>query len=157
MPTTLEMRSEIHELHNTVAAYKPSSAVVVQLEDQPVEGGNNPVYGDVSWRTLISSDRTPTSDLILGVAEFSAHGVLHLHRHEPAEFYMCLSGSGVVTIDGIKHPVKAGSAVFVPGNAEHGVLAGVEGLTFAYGFAQQSFTDVDYVFSTNGPSLVDTV
>ena len=157
MPTTLEMRSEIYEHHNTETPYKRSLAVVVQLEDQPVEGGNNPVYGDVTWRTLISSDRTPTSDLLLGVAEFAAHGVLHLHRHEPAEFYMCLTGSGIVTIDGVEHIVKSGSAVFVPGNAEHGVVAGAEGLTFAYGFAQHSFADVDYVFSTSGPSLVDTV
>lgn len=157
MPVSQELKSEIYAFGTSASARIQPSAVVVQLDDQPVEGGDNPVYGDVTWRTMISSDRTPSSDLLLGVAEFKSNGVLHLHRHEPPEFYLCLSGSGVVTIDGIEHPVKAGTAVYIPGNAEHGVVAGTVGLTFAYGFAQHSFADIDYVFSVTAPSLVDDV
>ncbi len=127
----------------------PQVGFVRRLEDLPIEGGTDPVYGDVTWRTLISADRTASSDFLLGVAEFPANGLLHLHRHAPPEFYLCLSGSGVVTIDGLQHAISAGSAVFVPGNAEHGVTAGPDGLSFAYGFAQNAFSDIEYVFSEN--------
>ncbi|MGB5871535.1 MAG: cupin domain-containing protein [Albidovulum sp.] len=123
------------------------NAFTRQLDDLPVEGGTDPVYGDVTWRTLISADRTPSADFLLGVAEFPAHGVLNLHRHAPPEFYLCTAGSGVVTIDGVENHVTAGTAVFIPGNAEHGVKAGADGLTFAYGFAQNAFSDIEYVFS----------
>ena len=155
MPATQELRSNPHNYGPTLNRIQQSSAVVIKLDDQPIEGGDNPVYGDVTWRTLISADRTPTSDLLLGVAEFQAHGVLHLHRHEPAEFYLCLMGSGIVTIDGKEHLIDPGSAVFIPGNAEHGVVAGVQGMTLAYGFAQHAFTDVQYVFSGDSSSPIE--
>jgi hypothetical protein len=58
MPATQEMKSDIYAFETTATSQKLSSAVVVQLHDQPIEGGHNPVYGDVTWRTLISSDRT---------------------------------------------------------------------------------------------------
>jgi hypothetical protein len=35
----------------------------------------------------------------------------------------------------------------VPGNAEHGVVAGVDGLRFAYGFAEPAFGSIEYRFS----------
>ena len=129
------------------AACMPTTGLVVNLNKTRVEKFDNPTHGDVTWRTLFSSDKTPTSDVLLGVADFTPHGVLSLHRHVPAEFYLCLSGSGVVTIDQVDHPISTGSAVFVPANAEHGVLAGARGLSIAYGFAQDSFSDIDYVFS----------
>lgn len=116
-------------------------------EGQPLEGGTDPAYGSVLWRTLISGDRTPSSDLVLGIAEMTSFGTLHLHRHEPPEFYLGLSGDGIVEIDGTHHRIAAGVAVFVPGNAEHGVTAGADGLSFAFGFAKNSFADVDYAFS----------
>lgn len=120
---------------------------VVQKHQAPVESGSDCGYGEVTWRTLISADRTNSSDFLLGVAEFPPHGTLQLHRHTAPEFYYCVSGSGVVTIDGVAHQVSAGSAVFIPGNAEHGVKAGADGLSFAYGFARESFCDIEYVFS----------
>jgi len=126
---------------------QPQSGFLRKLEDLPSEGGTDPVYGDVTWRTLISADRTASCDFLLGVAEFQANGTLHLHRHVPPEFYLCLSGSGMVSIDGVQHAISAGTAVFIPGNAEHGVIAGPDGLSFAYGFARNVFSDIEYVFS----------
>ena len=130
----------------SVGATAPQ-AFISKLEDQPVECGLDQGHGTVTWRTLISSDRTPSSDFLLGWAEFPPNGVLHLHRHEPPEFYLCLAGSGIVTIDGCEHRLAVRTAVYVPGNAEHGVIAGHDGLTFAYGFAKDSFADINYVFS----------
>ena len=134
-------------LNENVPLAAAEAGFVRQLDGLAVEGGTDPTYGNVTWRTLISADRTPSTDFLLGVAGFPAHGVLHLHRHLPPEFYFCTAGSGTVTIDGVEHPVSSGSAVFIPGNAEHGVVAGENGLTFAYGFAQNAFSDIEYVFS----------
>jgi mannose-6-phosphate isomerase-like protein (cupin superfamily) len=129
---------------------KPSTfgtGFVVALEDQPIEGGFNPVFGDVTWQTLISGEKTISNGLILGVATFPPHGILHLHRHTPPEFYFCLTGSGIVTLDGIEHQIMSGSAIFIPSNVEHGVVAGAEGLTFAYGFGEDAFSAIEYRFS----------
>lgn len=111
------------------------------------EGGTDPVFGSVTWKTLISGEKTDTNEFVLGIAEFGPAGTLHPHRHKPAEFYLGLSGSGTVTIDGVDHPIAAGVAVYIPGNAEHGTVAGPEGLRFAYGFAESAFGQIEYRFS----------
>ncbi len=121
---------------------------VTHLDEIPVEGGSDPTVGTVTWKTLICADRTQSSEILLGVAEFPPHGVLNLHRHEPAEYYFCTSGHGIVSIDGVDHEVRPGAAVFVPGNAEHGVWAGEEGMTFVYGFSKDAFSQVSYAFSS---------
>lgn len=123
---------------------------VTHLDDQPIHGGFDPQYGGATWRTLISGDQMNSSELVLGVAEIPAGGVLALHRHPPAEFYFILSGSGVVTIDGVLHDVMRGSSVYIPGNAEHCLAAGTDGVSFAYGFAKNAFSDIAYAFSDQG-------
>jgi len=113
----------------------------------PLEGGPHPVHGDVTWHTLISADRTPSRDLILGVAHLAPGGWLGLHRHDPAEFYLGLSGEATATVDGAQFRIAAGVALFIPGNAEHGIVAGPQGCSFAYGFAVGSFGDIEYRYS----------
>lgn len=104
----------------------------------------------VEWRTLLSGDRTPTSSLTLGVAEIEPDrpDAFRLHRHAQPEVYYILSGEGVVVIDGSEHRVRPGSAVFIPGDLEHGVRnTGPEPLRLLYAFAVDSFHQVEYVFS----------
>lgn len=112
------------------------------LDDRPVE--RDPDSGSVTWRTLISSDRTPSGELIFGVAEFPPHGDLLPHWHEPAELYFGLGGSGTVTIDGASFAIAKGVAVFIPGKCVHGVVAGADGLSFAYGFARDDYGSIVY-------------
>ena len=70
-----------------------------------------------------------------------------MHRHQQAEAYLVLDGTGVVTIGGTARALREGVAVFIPGNAPHGVRAtGKSDLRFAYVFAADSFDDVEYVF-----------
>lgn len=128
------------------AANDTPTGFVAALDDQEIEGGFNPVFGDVTWQTLISGDKTASNGLVLGVATFPTNGVLHLHRHAPPEFYFCLSGSGVVTMNGQPHHIAPGSAVFIPSNVEHGVRAGPNGLKFAYGFGENAFAEIEYQF-----------
>lgn len=127
-----------------------SQAVVVHESSCPLESWDEAQRGNVVWRTLISGDRTPTSQMTLGVAEIGPGDTEHLglHRHEAAEIYYVLSGEGVVSIDGAEHPLRAGSSVFVPGNVLHGARnTGRETLRLLYVFAADSFSGVEYVFA----------
>ena len=124
-----------------------AAGFVARLEDQPIEGGFDPAFGNVTWQTLICRDRTPSNGLVLGVATFPAHGVLHLHRHTPPEFYLCVGGSGTVMMDGASHNIVPGCAVFIPGDVEHGVVAGSDGLSFVYGFGEDAFSAIEYRFT----------
>ena len=120
---------------------------VVDVAEAPVEGGTDPTYGEVTWRTLICADKTPTREFVLGVADFKPGEKLHPHRHEPAEFYYCTSGYGEVVIEGAVHAVHQGVAVYLPANAEHSVTAGPDGLSFLYGIAEPCFSAIEYQFS----------
>ena len=53
-----------------------------------------------------------------------------------------------MTLNGKEIAVKAGSAVFIPGMAEHGIRqTGGALLRFFYGFPVDSFDSVEYLFS----------
>lgn len=104
--------------------------------------------GRLTFRTVFSADSTATRHFVTGVADLDEGGYLALHRHEQAETYHVLSGSGVVSLDGVEHLVGAGSHVFIPSFAEHGIRnTGTQTLRFFYALAANSFADVDYVFS----------
>ena len=125
------------------AAVRPFS---ISVEQAPLEGSGDQQSGHLTWRTLISGDRTPSEQLTLGVADFPPHGTLNMHRHEPAEFYFGLSGEGTVCADGVSFRIAQGIAVFIPGNTAHGVVAGDRGLSIVYGFARRAFDGVIYDF-----------
>ncbi len=103
--------------------------------------------GLVYWRTLVSGDVTHSEALTMGNAKIPPAGKLHEHRHRQAEIYLILQGTGSVRIDGKTRPVRAGSAVFIPGNAVHSCEnTGASDLRFAYVFPASSFEEVEYVF-----------
>ncbi len=124
-----------------------SQAFSIHTEQVALEGGTNPDYGTVQWRTLIDGTPCTPKEFILGLAEMGPHGTLPAHRHEPAEFHLGLEGTGIVTIEGVPHQIKAGVAIYLPANAEHSVLAGPDGLRFAYGFAEGNYQAIQYNFS----------
>jgi len=130
-----------------LAACIAAAGFSVDAASRELEGGTDPAYGSVRWRTLLCADRTPSSGFVLGIAELDPGGWLPTHRHAQAEFYLGLSGSGTVTIEGRDHPIGPGVAVYLPCDAEHAVLAGEAGLAFAYGFATDRFADVTYRFT----------
>ncbi len=129
------------------ASNLPHAPLVVDAAQVPVSSGAEAGFGEVRWRTLINSCPERSRDMVLGIAEFEPHGRLFPHRHDPAEFYLGLEGSGTVTIDGTPHELRPGVAIYVPENAEHDTQAGPDGLRFAYGFAEASFEQIAYRFS----------
>jgi mannose-6-phosphate isomerase-like protein (cupin superfamily) len=124
-------------------------AVIAGVEDRSRESFDDPSRGDVTWFTLIDGDRTPTRDLCGGVAEFAPGSVgLKPHRHEQSEIYFITEGTGILTIDGVERAVRPGQAVFIPGNAEHGIRnGGASILRLFYVFPTARFSDVVYRFS----------
>ena len=101
----------------------------------------------VFYKTLISGDLTPSEALTLGVAKIPPGAALSEHRHRQAEVYLVLAGEGSVRADAGVWPVRAGSAVFVPGDAVHSCEnTGASELRLAYVLAADSFEDVEYVF-----------
>lgn len=127
--------------------------VVLHEQDCPLERWEDPSRGDVTWRTLLSGDRTPTRALTMGVAELPPGGSseLHEHRHAPVEAYYILAGEGVVSIDDVSFPVRAGSVVYIPGDVPHSAAnTGREPLRLIYVFAVDSFDQVEYRFDAPG-------
>ena len=58
-----------------------------------------------------------------------------------------IEGTGVVTVDGARRPVRAGMGVFLPGDSAHSIeCTGETALGFAYVLAADAFTDVGYRF-----------
>lgn len=114
----------------------------------PPETFPDPSYGTISWHTLFSHPNTPTSDLSAGIAVCPPQtGHLCPHRHAQAEIYYIIDGLGEVTIDGVVHRVEKGSSVFIPSNAEHGIVnVGSGDLRWFYVFPTASFADVVYRF-----------
>lgn len=116
-------------------------AFTVAYGGLPLEGEARD--GELSWQTLICADRTPSSALVVGVAEFPAGGHLKFHRHDPSEFYFCLAGSAVVYADDKTMDLRPDVAAFIPGGTEHAIIAGPDGLKLLYGFARDRFADVE--------------
>ncbi|HEX2578373.1 MAG TPA: cupin domain-containing protein [Aquihabitans sp.] len=122
------------------------SPVVVHESERPAERDDR--MSGVTWRTLVSGDRVPTSQLTVGVAELDPHGCTpRPHRHAIAETYYVLSGTGVLTIDGTTSPARPGTAAFIPPGAWH-VLTnqGSRTLRVLYVLAADAFEDVVYEF-----------
>jgi mannose-6-phosphate isomerase-like protein (cupin superfamily) len=130
-----------------------AAAHVIDEADAPLEGWDDPARGAVTWRTLVSGDRAPTRDLTLGVAEVlpANAGRARLHRHAQAEVYYILAGTGVISIDGVEHPLVPGTCAFVPGDALHGAWAtGEAPLRILYVFAADAFDQIQYRFPDAG-------
>jgi mannose-6-phosphate isomerase-like protein (cupin superfamily) len=122
--------------------------LVIEEADAPQDGWDDPVRGRLRWRTLFSRGLTQTAAMTCGVAEFRPGDWLGLHRHAPPEVYYVFAGAGILSLEGREVPVSVGSAVFIPGMAEHGIRqTGTEVLRLLYAFPIDSFDSVEYLFS----------
>ena len=128
----------------------PLKATLVHEDQCELEGWADPAPGLVTWRTLLSGDRTPTQALTQGVAEVRATALTRpgLHRHAQPETYYILSGRGVISLDGQERALAPGDAVFIPGDMWHAAWCeGDEPLRILYTFAADSFDQVIYEFA----------
>ncbi|RAH68055.1 RmlC-like cupin [Aspergillus aculeatinus CBS 121060] len=128
---------------------KPVILSLEAIASQAPESFPDPSHGHLTWRTLFTNPTTPTSDLCAGIAICPPQtGHLCAHRHTQAELYYVLEGRATVTIDGQPHQIAKGTAVFIPGDAEHSVMNDSdEDFKWLYVFPGGSFGDVVYRFS----------
>ncbi len=127
---------------------KPMDDIIATLADRKREAWQDSTRGNVSWFTLFSSDITPSSAMSAGIMEVPPDGgVLEPHRHEQAEIYFVIEGTGVLTIDGVAKTIIACTAAFIPGDAEHSVRnESAAVLRIFYVFPTDCFADVVYRF-----------
>ena len=130
------------------------NGTTVHLGELAWESAEDPAPGggvDVRWKLLFSGHRTPTGLLSMGMAEIRPGGLLPLHRHAPAEIYHVLEGHGQVEIEGARHPLRPGGAVFIPPDAWHETLADSGApLRFLFVFSADSFEEIQYEFADGG-------
>jgi mannose-6-phosphate isomerase-like protein (cupin superfamily) len=130
-------------------AARPELELVTATAEREFEEWDDEVRGRCRFVTLFSGDSTSTRELTTGLGVLPVDGWLGAHRHTATETYFVLSGSGIVRLEGVDHPVGAGSAVFVPGDTEHGVRnTGDAELRIFYAFAAHAMSDIEYHFST---------
>lgn len=113
----------------------------------PLQTWEDPAKGTLHWQSLFSAGQTPTDSLTCGVAVIRPGEHFAAHRHAHAEVYFGLEGRGTVVIDGVGHDLSPGVAIFIPGNAEHGVPHVDEPLRWFYTFAADRFEEITYHFS----------
>jgi mannose-6-phosphate isomerase-like protein (cupin superfamily) len=115
--------------------------------------------GNTSWKTLVSSSLSAgiascpplsstscPSTAPASTPSSSAPGALAAHKHTQPELYHILAGHGTVEVSGVKHELRPGMTVFIPGDAEHAVYNfGTKVLKWLYVFPGR-FEDVVYRF-----------
>ena len=113
----------------------------------PLETWDDPAKGTVQWQSLFSRGQTASDSLTCGVGIIQKGEHFAAHRHAHAEVYFGLEGRGTVVIDGQPHEISPGVALFIPGNAEHGIPVAHETMRWFYTFAADSFDEITYRFT----------
>lgn len=108
---------------------------------------HRPLISDrgVTWgrsQRLICGRRMNSYDIVLGAAHIPKQGYPPLHRHAPAEFCNVTSGSGHVKIDASVTAARSGRAIFTPGNAAQGIIAGQISTALRYSLTHCRFGGV---------------
>ena len=99
----------------------------------------------IRWKILVSSDRTPTDEMIMGILEVPPGATMGTHSHSPPEVYYIYAGCGDVYINGTVHRVKPGSVVYLNANSIHGVRNPTDTtLCLMWMFAGDSYKDITY-------------
>ena len=128
-----------------------SKPFVIYQEECPTETRPHESNPYVRWWTLVSSDRTKSDSITLGVAEIAPgdESAMRFHWHDPSEIYFVLSGEGVVRIEDEDYPVGPGATIFIPGGSWHATRNTGSGiLKMIYAFGVPSFEEVVYHYDT---------
>lgn len=126
--------------------------MMVHENDVEPESWNDATRGTLTFRTLLGGPTSRTGLFTAGVADLEPGGWLGVHSHEQAEIYHLFQGELLLQLDGTEHLLRAGSAVFIPGGATHGVRnAGSAPARLFYTLAAGSFDEVEYVFTGRTP------
>ncbi len=89
----------------------------------PVVASETLPYADVPSgarvRMLFDSAHFGTQHIAMAQGELGPRARLLFHYHEVEEVVFVIVGRGIVTIDGVEAPVRAGDGILVPARAIH--------------------------------------
>jgi len=122
-------------------------AVRVDQNDLAEARWDDPSRGSIRWKTLLSGEVTDSHAMVCGIAIMHAGENFALHAHPQPEVYFGLEGEVTVMIDGEAHLLAPGVALFIPGNALHGVPRATGDVRWFYSFAVDRFDQVAYSFA----------
>ena len=88
---------------------------ISQLKGNPI---THPDALNATMKVLVSQSEGWV-DHVMRVIEVEAGGYTPKHAHVWSHINYIISGTGLLFLDGVEHPVAAGSYAFVPGNALH--------------------------------------
>ncbi len=80
---------------------------------------NADVPSGARGRMLFDSAHFGTQHIAMAQGELGPRARLLFHYHEVEEVVFVIGGQGIVTIDGVEEPVKAGVGILVPARAIH--------------------------------------
>ncbi len=95
--------------------------VVIRREEY-VSGAPMERPGVRDWKLIYPEQGFDVKTLCLGLVEVEPGHSTPLHRHRCEEVYYIVQGSGVVEVEGERHEISAGDAVYIPVNARHRVI-----------------------------------
>lgn len=122
-------------------------AFVRHLDDLPwfTYPDQEPVEGNVRWKSFVNRDHTKSHGLNIGMMEFPPGKKLRAHHHSPQEVYWVYQGHGELTLGDELIKVKAGTVVYIPENCIHGIKSlGPESLRFLWIFPTDTHSEVQY-------------
>lgn len=126
-----------------------SGEVVRSLDGGDPERWDDPERGRITFRTLVSSDSTPSERLTAGTAEIAPGDVFRPHRHRETEVYLVLAGEGMLLLDDAARQIRAGDVVFLPPGQLHGVAnTGDQPLRLFYVLEADGMHQVGYEFES---------
>ncbi len=70
---------------------------------------------------LISPQNSPAKHISIQVSEVPAGSAQPVHSHAPEQCYYIIKGKGLMILGDETQEVKAGDAVFIPSNINHGI------------------------------------
>lgn len=101
--------------------------------------------GALRWKVLVSSPRTGTSGLSMGVLEIPPGTSLEPHHHHPQEVYYVTEGRAEAYVDGRWTAVEQGDVIYWPGDFPHGIRNRGDGTCrVVWMFPTDSYDEIEY-------------
>ena len=123
---------------------KPTSPALVRHEsDSPKERST------CGWRHRLISRQDKDQGVVAWVHAVDIDGARKHYHKRSTELYYVLEGEGTVTLDGVEHPVRKGSAVHIPPGVVHGATGRVRVLVVGI----PDIADDDLFFPTSPDPL----
>ena len=93
----------------------PTSPTLVRHEDDSPKERST-----CGWRHLLLSRQDKDRSLAAWAHAVDIDGARAHYHKRSTELYYVLEGEGMVTLDGVEHPVRKGSIVHIPPGVVHG-------------------------------------